>query len=79
MALSAPLEVPPGLALLHDLQQDADRNLLALASVMELLRGCDANHTLRAGGLYALMEPVWGSLETLCGDLRSANGVFSIN
>lgn len=58
---------------------DAERARLALASVMELLRGCDADHQLSAGGLAALLEPVWGGLDTLCGDLRTATGSISIN
>lgn len=58
-------------ALLPGVQADAERTCLALASVMELLRGCDPSHPLSAGGLYALLEPIWGGMDTLCGDLRT--------
>lgn len=58
--------------LLHDLQADAERTCAALASVMELLRGCDRAYSLRADGLESLLEPIWGSLDTLRGDLRTA-------
>lgn len=64
---------------LPDVLLDAERTCLALASVMELLRGCGPEHQLSAGGLQFLLEPIWGGLETLCGDLRMATGAFSIN
>jgi hypothetical protein len=64
---------------LQDVQLDAERTCQALASVMELLRGCDADHQLSAGGLQFLLEPIWGSLDTLCGDLRMVGHRFPTN
>lgn len=58
---------------LDGVQSDADRALLALSAVMELLQGCAPDHQLGAGGLHYLLEPIWGSLDTLCGDLRTMN------
>lgn len=70
---------PARLELLHDLRADAERTCAALSSVMELLRGCDPAHSLSAGGLESLLEPIWGGLDTLCGDLRTVDGVSSSN
>lgn len=64
---------------LPDVLQDAERTRLALASVMELLHGCDPAYQLSAGGLLFLLEPIAGGLDTLCGDLRMATGTYSIN
>ncbi len=65
--------------LLHDVRLDAERVNAALASLMELLQGCGPGHTLSAGNLQSLLEPVWAGLDTLCGDLRTADRVSSIN
>lgn len=65
--------------LLLDVLPDAENTSLALCAVLELLRGCDPDHQLSAGGLLRLLEPIAGSLDTLCGDLRAAAGTFSIN
>lgn len=65
--------------LLHDLQADAERTCAALGSLMELLRGCDRAHTLRADGLESLLEPIWGGMDTLRGDLRTATSSFPTN
>lgn len=66
-------------AMLHDVQADAQRTCSALASVMELLQGCDPAHQITTGHLLALLEPVWGGLETVCGDLATAGGSISFN
>jgi len=64
---------PERLELLHDVRIDADRVNAALASVMELLQGCNPGYTLSASNLESLLEPVWAGLDTLCGDLRTVD------
>lgn len=65
---------PDRLEALHDTRLDAERVNSALASVMELLQGCNPDHQLTAGNLFALLEPVCAGLDQLCGDLRSVEG-----
>lgn len=65
------------LELLHDVRLDAERVNAALASVIELLQGCNPGHTLSARNLESLLEPVWAGLDTLCGDLRTVDRVSS--
>ena len=65
---------PDHLELLHDVHSDAQGIRLAMASLMELLRGCDPAYQLSAGGLESMLEPIWGCMETLCGDLDTAKG-----
>jgi hypothetical protein len=60
--------------LMHGVHTDAQGICLALASLMELLRGCDPAYQLSAGGLESILEPIWGCMETLCGDLNTAKG-----
>ena len=88
MAHTQPCPVNPGatpfpvfsterLELLHDVRLDAERVNAALASVIELLQGCNPGHTLSARNLESLLEPVWSGLDTLCGDLRTVDRVSS--
>lgn len=88
MAHTKPCPVNPGatplpcyitkrLELLHDARLDAERVNAAFASVIELLQGCNPGHTLSARNLESLLEPVWAGLDTLCGDLRTADRVSS--
>ena len=62
---------PDFVDLVTGIQNDARQTSLALTSIMQLLRGCDAEHQLSAGALQSLLEPIWGSLDTLCGDLKA--------
>lgn len=62
----------PSLDLLAGVHADAQRACLALASVMELLQGCPADHSLTAGGLRSLLEPIWSGLDSVCMDLGTA-------
>ena len=58
--------------LLRDIHADAQSLALAMSTMFELLRGCDPDHQVTAGGLLALLEPVTGGMETLVGDLGTA-------
>lgn len=69
----------PSLDLLAGVHADAQRTCLALASVMELLQGCDPAHQVTTGRLLALLEPVWGGLDSVCNDLATAGGSISLN
>ena len=62
----------PSLDLLAGVHADAQRACLALAGVMELLQGCPADHSLTAGGLRSLLEPIWSGLDSVCMDLGTA-------
>lgn len=62
---------PDFVELVTGIRHDAEQARRALAGITELLHGCDANHQLSAGGLQSLLEPIWASLDTLCGDLRT--------
>ena len=62
---------PDFVELVTGICHDAELTTKALTSIVELLRGCSASHHLSAGGLLSLLEPIWGSLDTLCGDLRT--------
>lgn len=66
---------PVNVALLHDVHADAERTSAALASVIELLQGCDPHHQITTGRLLALLEPVAGGLESVCGDLGTAGSI----
>jgi hypothetical protein len=70
---------PDQLELLHGVRLDAERVNSALASLVELLQGCNPANTLNAGNLASLLEPVWAGMDTLCGDLRTADRVSSTN
>jgi len=65
--------------LLHGCTADCAHTTQALASLVQLLQGCQPGHTLSAGGLLALLEPLAGSLDSLCDDLRTANAVALTN
>lgn len=66
--------VPPDdEALLQEVCTDALKANQALASVLALLKGCPADHQLRAGVLAALLEPIAGCLDTLCCDLGTVS------
>lgn len=69
----------PSLDLLAGVHADAQRTCLALASLMELLQGCPADHSLTAGGLRSLLEPIWSGLDSVCMDLGTATGSISFN
>lgn len=69
---------PERLELLHETRLDAERVNAAVAGVMALLHGCDPNHPLTAANMTALLEPIWAGLDTLCGDLRTVDGVSSL-
>jgi len=58
--------------LLRDIHADAQSLAFAMATMFELLRGCEPDHQVSAGGLLALLEPVCGGMETLVGDLGAA-------
>lgn len=62
---------PDFVELLTGIQHDADMTCKALSSIATLLHGCAEDVPLSAGGLYALLEPIASSLDTLCGDLRT--------
>lgn len=64
---------PDFVELVTGIQHDARLTSQALTSIMELLRGCDVSHQLSAGALHSLLEPIWGSLDTLCGDLLTVS------
>lgn len=70
---------PVRLAMLHEVHADAARACLALATVLELLHGCDPAHQITCGGLLALLEPVAGGLESLTGDLNTAIHPLTLN
>jgi hypothetical protein len=54
---------------LRDVLSDAEGAWMALAVVVDMLRGCAPGHQLSAGGLLRLLEPVAGTLDVLCSDL----------
>lgn len=62
--------------LLHGCTAECAHTTQALASLVQLLQGCKPGHTLSAGGLLALLEPLAGSLDSLCNDLRTAHTFF---
>lgn len=62
---------PDFVELLTGIQHDADMTCKALSSIVTLLHGCDEGVPLSVAGMYSLLEPIAGSLDTLCGDLRT--------
>jgi len=62
--------------LLHGCTAECTHTTQALASLVQLLQGCAPDHRLSAGGLLALLEPLAGSLDSLCNDLRTADTFF---
>lgn len=70
-------DTAPALAeLLHGCTAECTHTTQALASLVQLLQGCAPDHRLSAGGLLALLEPLAGSLDSLCNDLRTADTFF---
>jgi hypothetical protein len=63
------VDMPEGNAALQDVLIDAQCACVTLTTIVELLRGCAAGHQITAVGMLRLLEPVAGSLDTLCGDL----------
>lgn len=65
--------------LLHGCTAECAHTTQALASLVQLLQGCKPGHTLSAGGLLALLEPLAGSLDSLCNDLHTAHSLFPLS